>query len=302
MFDTIESYLNALKIALKGADPALVQDALWDAENHLRSSLQALKQARPELSEKDALDSIIQSYGSAEEVAEAYREREVVVQKALHPTVGGSGQESTARTPASQWPGFFQVLWTPKAYTSLLYLLMALPAGIFFFTWAVTGLSLSLGLLVLIIGIPFAIAFLGSVRILALVEGRIVEALLDVRMPRRPGLLPEGDGWFAKLRNLFLDGHTWSSLAYMILHLPLGIFFFTAMVVGVSVSLSLIGAPIAHWIFGLPVYSFGETSGPAWLIAISPVFGFIGLVVTLHFALALGKLQGLLAKHMLVQR
>ena len=45
---------------------------------------------------------------------------------------------------------------------------------------------MSAGLAVLIIGIPFVILFFGSVRVLSLVEGRIVEVMLGERMPRRP--------------------------------------------------------------------------------------------------------------------
>ena len=36
---TVEQYLDALRSALKGADKALVQDALYDAEEHLRAEL-----------------------------------------------------------------------------------------------------------------------------------------------------------------------------------------------------------------------------------------------------------------------
>jgi uncharacterized membrane protein len=36
---TIAEYLDDLRAALRGADPALIQDALYDAEDHLRSEL-----------------------------------------------------------------------------------------------------------------------------------------------------------------------------------------------------------------------------------------------------------------------
>ena len=36
---TIPEYLDQLRAALAGADPALVQDALYDAEEYLRSEL-----------------------------------------------------------------------------------------------------------------------------------------------------------------------------------------------------------------------------------------------------------------------
>lgn len=36
---TIPEYLDRLRAALAGADPALVQDALYDAEEYLRAEL-----------------------------------------------------------------------------------------------------------------------------------------------------------------------------------------------------------------------------------------------------------------------
>jgi len=36
--DTIEAYLAELRAALAGADPALVQDAVYDAEDYLRTA------------------------------------------------------------------------------------------------------------------------------------------------------------------------------------------------------------------------------------------------------------------------
>lgn len=303
MFESIESYLKALKSALHGADPALVQDALWDAEAHLGSGLAALKAEHPERPDSEALASLLAAFGTPEEVAEAYIEREAVVAQALHPQGAPVAAEPDA--PLAPWPGLFEVLKTPKAYTSLLYLVMSLATGIFFFTWAVTGLSLSLGLFILIIGIPFTIAFLGSVRMLALVEGRLVEALLDVRMPRRPSLLPEGKGWMERLKNLLTDGHTWTSLAYLMLHLPLGILFFTLMVTGLSLSISFMLAPIAHWIFGASItvdLGYGQLPHSGWILLVNAVGGFFGLLGTLHLALALGRFQGFLAKHMLVRK
>ncbi len=303
MFESIESYLNGLKTALKDADPALVQDAVWDAEAHLSSGLAAMKVEHPELSQPEALASLLAAFGSPEEVAEAYLEREAMVAHALHPK--GALTAGDADTPLAPWPGLFEVLRTPKAYTSLLYLVMSLGTGIFFFTWAVTGLSLSLGLFILIIGIPFAIAFLGSVRMLALVEGRLVEALLDVRMPRRPSLLPEGKGWLERLKSLLSDGHTWTSLAYLMLHLPLGVLFFTLMVTGLSLSISFMLAPFAHWFFGSTLtvdFGYGQLPHTGWILILNAVGGFFGLLGTLHLALALGRFQGYLAKHMLVRK
>lgn len=66
------------------------------------------------------------------------------------------------------------------------YMLIAFVTGIFYLSWAVTGVSISISFLIFIFGFPIALLFLLSVRGLALIEGRLVEALLGVRMPRRP--------------------------------------------------------------------------------------------------------------------
>ena len=48
------------------------------------------------------------------------------------------------------------------------------------------GHSMSAGFAILIIGIPIFLLFLGATRGVALAEGRLVEAMLGTRMPRRP--------------------------------------------------------------------------------------------------------------------
>src|SRR6202012_4696447 len=94
----------------------------------------------------------------------------------------------------------------PRTYGALLYMLLSLATGIFYFTWAVTGIALSFGLFILIIGIPFALMFIASVRVLSHVEGRIVEALPGVRMPRRLPAGPAADeGIWAKVKEAFSD-------------------------------------------------------------------------------------------------
>ncbi|MDE2107897.1 MAG: hypothetical protein KGJ20_01705, partial [Gammaproteobacteria bacterium] len=73
---SIQDYLEQLRAALHGADPALIQDALYDAEEYLRSELHE----HPEKSEEQILAAIATSYGAPEEVADAYRATETKVQ------------------------------------------------------------------------------------------------------------------------------------------------------------------------------------------------------------------------------
>src|SRR5690349_20249719 len=78
---TINQYLDQLRAALRGADPALVQDALYDAEEHLRAELAE----QPARSEEDMLAHVVGSYGAPDEVAELYRDQEITIQRALRP-------------------------------------------------------------------------------------------------------------------------------------------------------------------------------------------------------------------------
>ncbi|TKS53515.1 hypothetical protein E4582_01140 [Luteimonas yindakuii] len=289
---TIPEYLEHLRRSLAGADPALIQDALYDAEEYLRSELAE----NPGRSEAEVIAAVASSYGAPEEVADIYRDTEVTVQTAL--------RAPPPKPRASLAGRFFGVAADPRAYASLFYMVLALATGIFYFTWVVAGLSLSAGLAILIIGIPFVILFFGSVRILSLVEGRIVEVMLGERMPRRPLYNARGRSILQRIGDMFTDPRSWSTLLYMLLMLPLGIFYFTVAVAMGSLSLGLLlsplallpGADYAVWFWG-----FDLVEDAAWLLPLVSLVGALLLFVTLHLARAIGRVHGLLAKHLLVK-
>ncbi|MDA3914116.1 sensor domain-containing protein, partial [Oleiagrimonas sp.] len=228
---TITEYLKQLRAALVGADPALIQDALYDAEEHLRAELAE----RGDGDEAAMLEAVVGSYGDPQEVAEIYRDQEVTVQRAM--------RTPKAPTRGSALGRFFGVAVDPHTYGALFYMLLALATGIFYFTWATTGIGLSLGFSILIIGLPFLVLFVGTLRVLALLEGRIVETMLGVRMPRRPAYADRSQPWLKRIGGMFTDARTWSTLLYMLLMLPLGIAYFIIVVTGIATSLSLAVAP-----------------------------------------------------------
>lgn len=290
---SIPVYLEQLRAALAGADPALVQDALYDAEEYLRSELAE----NPGKSEADVIASVAGSYGAPDEVADIYRDTEVTVQTALRtppPTVRAS------------WFGrFFGVIAEPRTYAALFYMVLALATGIFYFTWVVAGLSMSAGFAVLIIGVPFVILYFGSVRVLSLVEGRIVEVMLGERMPRRPLYSSRGKPLLERIKDMFTDPRTWTTQLYFLLMLPLGILYFTLVVTGLSVSLSLALLPVLM-LFGNTEWVHIDGIGLSlqqepWTWPLVSLAGIVLLFVTLHLARLIGKWHGQLAKHLLVQ-
>lgn len=287
---TINEYLKQLKRALQGADKALIQDALYDAEEYLRNELHE----NPDKSEAELLASIASTYGAPAEVADAYRQTEKTVQAALR---------TPRRRPQTSLAGrFFGVVANPTAWTSMLYLLLGLPLGVFFFTWAVTGLALSVGFSILIIGLPFFVLFLASVRLLGFVEGRLVEGLLGMRMPRRPVHPGESKSYFRRIIEMLKDGRTWSTILYMLLKLPLGVAGYVVVVTGVAVSASFVTAPIVR-------YGFDESTiwinGPVYLPWYGEgglvILGILLFVVMMHVFRGMGIVQAHLARALLVK-
>ncbi len=291
---SIDQYLMQLRDALKGEDPALVQDALYDAEEYLRAEVAS----HPGKSEADVLELIASTYGAPDEVAEAYRTTEKTVREALKPVAPPPRASALGR--------FFGIYADSRAYTALFFLLLSLVTGVFYFTVAVTGLAMSAGFAILIVGVPFFLLFIGLTRVLSLVEGRIVEGLLGVRMPRRPLRSTQGITFGARIKEMLLDRRTWTTLLYMLLMLPLGIFYFTTAVVGIALGLGGACAPIVAILhaFGF-VHAGIQFDGEmlAWPLELPvALLGILLLTAVLHGVRMVGELHGLLARALLLSR
>jgi hypothetical protein len=297
---SIDEYLKQLRVALESEDPALLQDALYDAEEYLRAEVAA----HPEKSEADVLELIASTYGAPDEVATAYRDTEVKVKAAL-------------RTPAprrrenpSRWRSFFSIYLDSRAYTSLFYMLLTLATGTVYFTLVVVGISLSAGLAILIIGVPFFLAFIAITRVLALAEGRLIEAVTGERMPRRPLHPGPPASWWSRIGAMLSDARTWTTLLYLVLMLPLGVVYSVIAILGLTSAVHLALAPLAAlgatfgWLDdsgGFPYFHtlwFGATGVVSVLLC---VLGILLLTLVMHLARGIGRGHARLAKALLVE-
>ena len=294
MCRNIAEYLHELRHLMTGSDPATVLDALSDTEEHLSAALARARSENPELSESDALEGIIKRYGSPSEIAEAYRETE----SRTSPGLSGSGS-LYQRSPASR---FFSIVYDPRAWGALLYSIISLITGVIYFTWVTTGLYLSVGLLVLIVGLPIAFLFLLSFRGIALVEGRIVEGLLGVRMPRRPIFTDRSLNWWKQLQVLVKTGRTWLTILYMVLMMPLGIIYFTLAITGLAISLDCIAVPITQGLFDHPFIDAGRFTYyvDGNLMPLVVLLGFAIFLGVMHMSRGIGVIHASLARAMLV--
>lgn len=302
---SIDDYLAQLRRALEGADRAMIQDALSDAEEHLRAECAA----RTGESEEAVLRAIAGSYGSPEDVAAAYRETERTVQAAFAPK-----RPPTAAAAAAPEPGalrrFFGIWSDARSWTSLVFMLLSLVTGIFYFTVVVTGVSLSLGLAILIIGVPFFLAFISFTRVLALVEGRLIEGLTGERMPRRAMPTAPG-GLLARIGAMLRAPRTWTTLVYQLLMLPLGTVYFSVAITLAALGLGLLGGSIVGLLqaLGFEVVDGWQTSVDGvpltgiealGVALVSLVIGALLLTAMLHLARSVGRGHARIAKQLLV--
>lgn len=225
----------------------------------------------------------------------------------------------------------FGVAFDPHTYGAILYMLLALPLGIGYFTFVTVGLSLSVGLMILIIGIVVALIFMALTRGLSTVEGFITQVLLGAQISHRESDSFDGDsafdgeegddeagvaksGLWMRIKRMFTDARTWTSMIYMALMLPLGVGYFTIAVTGFVVALSFIFAPIAsvftdhvhvmdisgdesEFVMGLSEMA----NSPVGLV-IMALAGFVLLITMLHVSRGIGWFQARLAEKMLVKR
>jgi uncharacterized membrane protein len=284
---SLDQYLQQLREELAGEDTALIQDALYDAEEYLRAEIAA----HPDKSESDVLELIASTYGAPDEVAAAYRDTEAKVKAALKTPVRVTAREKGG--------GFFSVFLDPHAYGSLFFMILSLATGIIYFVITVAGLSISVGLGVVIIGVPFFLTFIGLTRIVSLSEGRLIEAMTGERMPRRPVHPGPPASFWARIGNMLKDPRTWSTLAYLVLMLPLGIVYFVIAITGLSMSLAFIIAPLVE-VFGRFEVS-PEWLGTFWALPLLLCAGVLLLTALMHLARGIGRLHAAFAKALLVK-
>jgi len=129
-----------------------------------------------------------------------------------------------------------------------------------------------------------------------------VEALLGIRMPRRPLFSHQDMKWLDRLKALITDKATWLMILYMVIQFVLGIIYFVVMVTVLSISLSFFAIPIAQEVFGQgAIYNDGlRYYFPTWSYPLLMLGGLLLWTSFMHLARGIGQLHGRMAKAMLV--
>jgi len=197
------------------------------------------------------------------------------------------------------------VLGDPKHWSALAYLLTAAATGFIYFFLAAGGAMITAGLLIFVVGIPFGLLYLGTTRAVSLVEGRLVEALLGERMPRRPLLGPAEEGWLGRFRHWVTNRRTWTTLVYLAVQLPLGIGYLVVFGGGLLLSLWAIVGPVLQVTADVPF--IGDAGGgraevflDGAAIPFVMILGVVAVPTLFRLARFVSRLHARYAKWMLV--
>ena len=109
-------------------------------------------------------------------------------------------------------------------------------------------------------------------------------------------------GLWSRFKSLVLDKHTWLSVVYMILQLPLGTIYFSVFITLIALSLSGIAMTILQLGFDIPININGGSYYLAgWMLTLAVVAGILLATLTMHLAKYVGHMHGVLAKTLLVR-
>ncbi|WP_428935190.1 sensor histidine kinase [Streptomyces sp. ACT015] len=133
------------------------------------------------------------------------------------------------------------------------YVLLGLPVGILLFTYAVTMVSLGMGLLVTFVGIPVLALALAGCRGLGALERTRARALLGLEVAAPEPLRTRGDGFMAWVGALLKSGASWRTLLYAVVQFPWSVFSFCVALPLWTCGWALLTYPLWFWVF--PMYA-----------------------------------------------
>lgn len=149
---------------------------------------------------------------------------------------------------------------------NLLYLLMSLPLGIMYFTFAVCGISLGIGTSIIYIGVPITASTLICAKKIVNAEKVIAAKILNTNINTitRSVELSTDEGMIKKMVGALKDSRNWKSIFYCIVKLPISIMHFTVATCLPILSIGCVCQPINFIVmkkFGIDIYKNNITVG-----------------------------------------
>ncbi|GAA0316035.1 sensor domain-containing protein [Actinoallomurus spadix] len=149
-------------------------------------------------------------------------------------------------TSASPRRGPLRLLKDPLTWRSAAFLLLHAPLGLAYFVGLAVLLSVSVGTVVIWVGVLGLALTMILWRGAAVFERRLAHLAFGVRIPSPYRALPSGRNLLRKWRTLAADPATWKDLVYLLLAFPIGVAEFMISMVLWVMTVALLTMPI--WI------------------------------------------------------
>ncbi|MEU3658643.1 sensor domain-containing protein [Streptomyces sp. NPDC032940] len=165
----------------------------------------------------------------------------------------GSGLSSDAGPRRHRLPAGLRAPFEGRSWREFGFVLLSLPIGVTFFTYAVTMMALGAGLLVTFLGVPVLAAGLVGCRGIGALERARARGLLDLDVAAPEPLRMRKPGAMAWMGAVLKSGASWRSLLYALLQFPWAVFSFCVAVTFWAVGWTMLTYPLWFWVF--PAYA-----------------------------------------------
>ncbi len=186
----------------------------------------------------------------------------------------------------------------------VIYPLLSFPFSIIYFICMIVGLSLGLGFIITLVGIPLLIGTAAAATLLCKYERIFTNSLLGTGiLPLSKVETPSGI-WLA-FKTRFSDERTWSRIVYLILKFPLNIIGFAVTVTLIFSTVLLLITPVVYryaWFQTLDLGAYQITSLPNAFVAslLGILIGIFSFYIIKGLAVFFGKIaQVALSDHSL---
>ncbi|MFJ8749677.1 sensor histidine kinase [Streptomyces sp. NPDC102441] len=187
------------------------------------------------------------------------------------------------------FPAALRAPFEARTWRELAYLFLSLPISVVLFSFAITMVSMGLGLLITFLGIPVLAAGLVMCRGFGVVERGRARGLLRLDIAEPAPARGKG-GLMSWVGAVLKSGVSWRHLLYALLHMPWAVFAFSVAVAFWAYGWAAFTYPLWRWVF--PAYAgidgiqlYGDQTHQFYLdspfeLAVTSAFGLALVLVT----------------------
>jgi len=197
---------------------------------------------------------------------------------------------------------FFGVVIRGQTYLNILYLLLALPLGVFYYIFLVGLFVTGIPLVFIFIGILILIAVFAAWVAFVAFERQLAIWLLSVDVPPYMPEVTDQKGTSGWIGGFLTNRVTWTGLLYLFLKFPLGVFSFVLLTTLFALTIAFLSAPFTYNLVPLDIWVTWDvvwSVDTLWKALILFVFGILMIFISLHLLNIMAWIWGRLAYWML---